>query len=107
MLASGKLSLTCCLPFSYPCDHICASGLSYLWEQARYDPVKRQLTCHISLKDPQTSQVRKDTGKTLRQLLHVMAKCLYGVLQVSHCCLLSASMQLNMPSWSVCLVWGK
>ncbi|KAL3137735.1 hypothetical protein ABBQ38_005000 [Trebouxia sp. C0009 RCD-2024] len=35
------------------------SGLSYLWEQARYDPVKRQLTCHISLKDPQSRQVLK------------------------------------------------
>lgn len=35
------------------------SGLSYLWEQAKFDPVKRQLTCHISLKDPQTSQVLK------------------------------------------------
>jgi len=33
------------------------AGLSYLWEQAKYDPVKRQLTCHISLKNPQTSQV--------------------------------------------------
>jgi len=37
---------------------LCIAGLSYLWEQAKYDPVKRQLTCHISLKNPQTSQVR-------------------------------------------------
>ncbi len=37
---------------------LCIAGLSYLWEQAKYDPVKRQLTCHISLKNPQTSQVQ-------------------------------------------------
>ena len=38
------------------------AGLSYLWEQAKFDPVKRQLTCHISLKDPQTSQVHSQTA---------------------------------------------
>lgn len=44
-------------------DFACASGLSYLWEQARYDPVKRQLTCHISLKDPQSRQVCNAVGR--------------------------------------------
>ena len=72
MLISLEVLLTCRLPFCYPCDHNCASGLSYLWEQAKYDPVKRHLTCHITLKDPQTGQVSSGTCKTLWQLLPVM-----------------------------------
>lgn len=39
------------------CELSGGAGLTYLWEQAKFDPVERQLTCHISLKDPQTSQV--------------------------------------------------
>lgn len=79
MLASGEFILDPLSGLVLPL-HICASGLSYLWEQARYDPVKRHLTCHISLKDPQTGQVSNGTGKTLFQLLHVTVKWLYGVL---------------------------
>ena len=59
----------CPLHLYWPCKCGCATGLSYLWEQAQYDPIKRQLTCHISLKDPQTHQVCNVTVKYRRQLL--------------------------------------
>lgn len=49
---------------------LCGAGLSYLWEQERFDPVRRQLTCHISLKDPHTNQVHCELMSVLG-LMHL------------------------------------
>ncbi len=52
---------------------LCIAGLSYLWEQAKYDPVKRQLTCHISLKNPQTSQVQLSLHSIIPRMMSPVA----------------------------------
>ena len=52
---------------------LCIAGLSYLWEQAKYDPVKRQLTCHISLKNPQTSQVQLSLCSSISRMIITVA----------------------------------
>ena len=34
-----------------------AAGLTYLWEQVRFDPFRRRLTCELTLRDPFTGKV--------------------------------------------------
>ena len=34
-----------------------AAGLAYLWEQVRFDPIQRRLTCELTLRDPSTGKV--------------------------------------------------
>ena len=34
-----------------------AAGLAYLWEQVRFNPIRRRLTCELTLRDPSTGKV--------------------------------------------------
>ena len=91
------------------CEFSCASGLSYLWEQARYDPVKRQLTCHISLKDPQSRQVCDATGKTpcFESLKHTIRlhELSYWLCRFKHCMLYTSCTSGHMYCLCCCSSW--
>ncbi|KAL0053618.1 hypothetical protein WJX82_008407 [Trebouxia sp. C0006] len=73
------------------------TGLSYLWEQAKYDPVKRQLTCHISLKNPQTSQVMKHAFTyhwklwTIPEVLEMLQEAGFAEVHVWMRCMIDAA----------------
>eukprot|EP00891_Asterochloris_glomerata_P003101 jgi/Astpho2/3101/Aster-x1120 len=49
------------------------TGLAYFWEQVRFDPIHRRLTCELTLRDPSTGKMLEEAGFAT-QNMHIWAR---------------------------------
>ena len=57
-LGSHVIVRSMLLPGRHMAASCSAAGLAYLWEQVRFDPIRRRLVCELTLRDPGTGKVR-------------------------------------------------